>query len=130
MTEKGLIYLASPYSHSDPRVREERFKGACLAASILMHEGLYIFSPIAHTHSIVSHGSLPHGWEYWAGYDRCILSKCSLMIILMLADWEKSAGIVGETEICRKAGITVNYVMPGEVLTFARDLAGRATEGV
>ena len=29
-----MIYLASPYSHSDPLVREARFNAACLATAM------------------------------------------------------------------------------------------------
>ena len=29
-----MIYLASPYSHSDPAVREQRYEAACQAAAV------------------------------------------------------------------------------------------------
>ncbi|GIW55540.1 MAG: hypothetical protein KatS3mg082_1944 [Nitrospiraceae bacterium] len=35
----GMIYLASPYSHPDPAVREERFHAACRAAAALLLAG-------------------------------------------------------------------------------------------
>jgi hypothetical protein len=43
-----MIYLASPYSHPDRAVREERFRGACRATAALLRSGHAVFSPIAH----------------------------------------------------------------------------------
>jgi len=34
-----LIYLASPYSHPDPAMRELRYKQACEVAALLMRDG-------------------------------------------------------------------------------------------
>jgi hypothetical protein len=31
-----MIYLASPYSHPDPLVREQRFRDACRATASLL----------------------------------------------------------------------------------------------
>jgi hypothetical protein len=55
-----MIYLASPYSHPDPAVREARFREACRAAAKLMRLGQPAFSPIVHGHPIAVYG-LPNG---------------------------------------------------------------------
>ena len=45
-----MIYLASPYSHPDPSVREQRFQNACRIAAELMRSGRIVYSPVAHSH--------------------------------------------------------------------------------
>jgi Domain of unknown function (DUF1937). len=47
-----MIYLASPYSHPDPLVREARFDAACRAMADLVHAGQIVFSPIVHGHPL------------------------------------------------------------------------------
>jgi hypothetical protein len=41
-----MIYLASPFTHDDPAVRQQRFEAACRAAAILISQGKTVFSPI------------------------------------------------------------------------------------
>ena len=64
-----MIYLASPYSHPDPAVRERRFRAACSAAAFLLQAGHAVFSPIAHGHVLAEHG-LPTDWSFWQRFDR------------------------------------------------------------
>jgi hypothetical protein len=111
----GLVYLASPYSHDDPRVREARFRLACEAASVIMRAGLHVFSPIAHTHPIAMAGGLPTGWDYWRGYDEAMLGACGAMAILQIPGWRESRGVQGEFEIAQKLGLPVAYVDPANV---------------
>ena len=63
-----VIYLASPYTHSDASVRESRFDAACKATAELVRSGQVVFSPIAHGHPLVRFG-LPIDWDYWARFD-------------------------------------------------------------
>jgi hypothetical protein len=106
----GLIYLASPYSHPAPAVREQRFKDVCRVAAKLMRAGHLIFSPIAHTHSIALAGDLPTGWEFWQGYDRAHLDAASQLWVLELDGWEQSVGIAAETEYMRNRLKPILYV--------------------
>jgi hypothetical protein len=103
---KSLVYLASPYSHPEPSVREERFQEVCRAAAHLM------FSPIAHTHPISLVGSLPGEWEYWKSYDEAVLSTCRSLVVLQLENWEQSKGIQGEVEIAGRIDLPTYYTSP------------------
>jgi hypothetical protein len=111
-SRSSLVYLASPYSHPDPAVQEERFQAVCRAASHLMQAGLRVFSPIAHSHPISLAGSLPTGWEYWEAYDEFVLSACGVLAILQLDGWNSSRGIKGEVEIARRLGLVTYNVDP------------------
>jgi hypothetical protein len=64
-----MIYLASPYSHPDPAVRQERYEAVCQAAAELISRGHIVFSPVAHSHTIATYG-LPGDWEFWQRTDR------------------------------------------------------------
>jgi hypothetical protein len=116
--KKELIYLACPYSYKDAdpakvmAVKEERFQAVNKASAKLMAEGKYIFSPISHTHPIALAGSLPGDWQFWEGYDRCILSSCCKIIVLRLPGWETSTGVQAEIKIGQELGIPVEYIDP------------------
>lgn len=104
-----LTYLACPYQHADKQVMRERFDAVNRAAAQLMREGMYIFSPISHTHPIAECGDLPRGWDYWEAYDRALLSCCSKLIVLQLPGWEQSVGVQAETAIARELGLDIEY---------------------
>lgn len=105
-----LIYLATPYNHPDPAVREERFNLACLAAATLMQNGVHLFCPIAHTHPIALQGNLPCDWDYWQEYDRLMLNSCTELWIVQMDGWDQSEGIKGEIKIARELNKRVFYL--------------------
>jgi Domain of unknown function (DUF1937) len=110
--DQKLVYLACPYSHPEASVRESRFQAANRAAAELMRSGLFVFSPISHTHPIAIAGDLPLGWDFWEGYDRAILAACGRMIVLMLDGWRESKGVQAEIGIAQEMGLPVVY-QPG-----------------
>ncbi len=107
---KTLIYLATPYSHPDPAVREERFKKVNEVSAKLMRAGHHIFSPISHTHPIALAGDLPLGFDYWETFDRAFLIHCKKLMVLKLEGWEESKGVRGELKIAAELGIEVEYL--------------------
>lgn len=110
-----MIYLASPYSHPDPAIRQQRYEAVCIAAAALMRNGVYVFSPIAHSHGIAAHG-LGLDWAAWAKYDRDMLGRCDALWVLILDGWDASTGIAGEIEIAAEFVKPVRYLTPA--LTF------------
>lgn len=104
-----VIYLASPYSHCDPAVRGQRFRGACRAAVALIEQGHLVFSPIAHSHALVEHG-LPGDWSFWERHDRHHLTHCDEVVVLMLDGWEGSAGIQEEVRFAKEMNKPVRYI--------------------
>jgi len=106
----GYVYLASPYSHADPDVREVRFKAVCKAAAILMADGVSVFSPIAHTHPIAIEGDLQKGWDFWKRYDTEMIRACRCVCVLELPGWEASAGICCEINLARTLRKPVHHL--------------------
>lgn len=106
-----MIYLASPYTHPDPAIQEERFRAVCAYAATMMRQGLRVFSPIAHTHHIALCG-LPGGWEFWEAYDRDMIARCDEVAVLCLPGWEESTGVRAEIAIAAELGLPVRYLDP------------------
>jgi nucleoside 2-deoxyribosyltransferase len=109
-----VIYLASPYSHPEPCVREERFHAVCRKAAELIREGMIVFCPIAHSHPMTAFG-LPVDWDYWEAFDRIFLEHCSEVWVLMLDGWRESKGVAAEVGIARELGKPVVYVDPDQM---------------
>ena len=105
-----MIYLAAPYSHPSPEIRELRFITINNVAARMINDGQYVYSPISHSHPIAVAGGLPVGWGYWGACDRKMISICTKLIVLMLDGWEKSVGVAAEIKIANEFGIPVEYI--------------------
>ena len=106
-----MIYMASPYSHPNPAIREQRFHDACRAAASLIQSGQTVFSPIMFGHPLCGH-CLPTEWGFWEVQDRAHLERCDEVVVLMLAGWRRSAGVAAEIRIARALGKPVRYLAP------------------
>ncbi len=98
-----MIYLASPYSHPDPVVREHRFQAACRAAAALVRAGCVVYSPIAHSHPIAQHG-LPTDWAFWGHQEHQHLERCDAVVVLQIPGWVQSRGVQAEVRLARRSG--------------------------
>jgi hypothetical protein len=107
-----LVYLASPYSNPDPAVRIQRFEEACKAAGYLMKQGLAVFSPIAHSHSIEMFFDKIEPGPFWMKQDIPVLRHCSRMYILALDGWTSSKGIAEEIEVAEMCKIPISTINP------------------
>ena len=110
MSQADLIYLASPYSHDNPAVRQLRFRVACEATVYLMQRGMAVFSPIVHSHPLAGLG-LPDGWAFWQGVDMRFLTVCDRLVVLMLPGWRESVGVQDEIRVCETAGTLLEYMI-------------------
>ncbi|MCX7801381.1 MAG: DUF1937 family protein, partial [Fimbriimonadales bacterium] len=122
-----MIYLASPYSHPDPAVREARYQAACRATAALLQAGWVVFSPIVHSHPLVKF-ALPTGWDFWERIDRDYLARCDEVVVLTLPGWEASVGVREEVRLARELGKPVRYLAP-ELAHGSPTLAHVATGG-
>lgn len=109
-----MIYLASPYTHPDPRVREARFDAACLATAALVRAGQIVFSPIVHGHPLVRF-DLPIEWEYWERFDREHLRRCDEVAVLMIDGWRESRGVQAEIDLAIEMDLPIRYLPPAMI---------------
>ena len=102
----ALGYLACPYSHDHPEVREERFKAITKAAAFLFQNDIHVFSPISATHEIDKEihrqGRMFPQIPFWMQFDKKIMRFCAYLLILQYPGWRESAGVAFEVEYFHK----------------------------
>ena len=108
-----MIYLASPYTHTDPAIELSRYEQVCQQVARLMREGVHVFSPIAHSHGCTKYG-LPGDWDFWQAIDVEWISMCSELWVLRIDGWAMSRGIAAEIDIANNLGKRVRYIDPVE----------------
>lgn len=120
-----LIYLASPYSHPDRAVRQERFEKVCIKAAEIMNEGYKVFCPIAHTHPLTEYTNILNqkDGDWWLKQDFSILQHCDVVCVLKLPGWKRSYGISRETEYAIEAKIPVVYITYGSKFDITHPLS-------
>lgn len=104
-------YLASPYSHSDPAVRQGRYEAVFAATRRLMDEGGLVFSPIVYSHQFALLDG-PGDWESWRPFDIHMLRAMGQLTIYKLPGWEDSVGVLAEYKFALNCIITINYLSP------------------
>lgn len=109
---KGYQYLASPYSHPDPFVREERYLAAMKEMCAHLKLGIAIYSPIVHCHELAKIDSLPRDAAFWRAYNFAMLAAAESLWLLMLPGWETSVGCAEEIEEAKRIGIIVLHLEP------------------
>jgi nucleoside 2-deoxyribosyltransferase len=111
MSASELIYLASPYNHTDARVREARYRAAmhCVAESMMdvrewNGRKVVVYSPIVHNHPTSLLYTFPREWEFWRALDFPMLERCDRLVVLKLEGWDRSVGVTAELSFARDLG--------------------------
>lgn len=120
MAQKGLWYLASPYSHPDAEMRDRRASAVSRCAGILYEDlGISTFCPIAHSHLIevemmaARWGGAPKGpMEFWVPWDEEFFPSMRGAILCHLPGWETSKGMKHERERFAEAGKSLLVIDP------------------
>lgn len=110
-----LIYLASPYSHPDPQVRQYRYEQVLEATRLLMEQGHHIWAPIVYTHQLAEAG-MATDWAYWRQLDEAMLVRCQELWVLLLDGWVASDGVQAEIQLAERWGLPRRYVRPEDLL--------------
>ncbi len=108
-----MIYLASPYSHPDPAVRDERFDAACRAAARLTLAGRAVLAPVVQGHALARFG-VAGDWSFWAPLARDYIARCDEVVVLQLDGWRESEGVQAEMALAAALGKRVDYLEPAE----------------
>lgn len=106
----GLVYLATPYTHPNPDIRELRFIAAERCAAALMKRGYHIFSPIVHCHGLAKKYSMPTDYLFWLTYNTAFLRAAEAVFVLKMPGWEESKGVVKELELVKELGKLLAFV--------------------
>jgi hypothetical protein len=104
-----MIYLASPYSHPDEKVREERYLKA-MEAVVSLLERMHIYSPIVHCHHMAIKYAGPTDAEHWREYNEDFIRSSTGIIVLCIEGWKESIGVRMEVMYAVGQGIPVKYL--------------------
>lgn len=107
-----MIYLASPYSHENKRVEEQRFHNVLAKLSEFAQEGLHAYSPIAHWHPVAMRHQLPTDFEYFRSINESMIKRCDYVVVLTLDGWEISRGVTHEMSFAQANNIPLLTVHP------------------
>lgn len=103
-----MIYLAQPYSHPDPEVRQARYETAIHAVVCLALKGYHVFSPIVNSHPLVlACPSLGGEFEQWREFDEAMIARSDAVYVLMIDGWSESVGVKAEMEYAHLNDIPV-----------------------
>ena len=107
-----LIYIASPYSSSDIRIREARYVAVkhfvhwCLLRDPLI--GIP-FSSILHNHDLSSTLTLPFDFRFWLRFNEAFMREARAFYLLRLPGWENSKGCEYEVLFAKQMHIPLYF---------------------
>lgn len=93
----SYFYIASPYTHPNTLVMDQRFNKVVDFTSWLIDIYRYnVFSPIVHSHPLCRHRSLEPGFDYWAELDRLMIAPAAGLFVFEIEGWKQSKGVAEE----------------------------------
>lgn len=107
-----MIYLASPYSSSDPTIQQRRFEEAQRFVAYHFRLGIPLVSPIVYCHTLAEKYSLPGDAGFWRFLNNDLFLICDQMWVLKLPGWELSEGVVEEIQTAKRFSIPLYYKEP------------------
>jgi hypothetical protein len=99
----SFIYIASPYTHPDSRVRQERYLQASYYVVQLLSHRKFPYSPIVANHHLSLEFGLKHRAIDWMAYNFAMLSSAKELHVLALEGWNESLGVTAEINFWRAA---------------------------
>lgn len=91
-----MIYLASPYTDSDPQTEASRFRSVVLCLAAYHRLDIPVISPIVHWHCTNWFCGLRGGSDsYWL-QNQTLLDLCKGVHFLKLPGWQSSIGMAKE----------------------------------
>lgn len=104
---KLFYYLASPYTHKSPLIREQRFLALHHYAGMLMAHGYFVYAPILNTHRIAQTHDLPMEYTWWKEFNDAFVDASAGVIVADIDGWKESAGVQYEIRRAIDRGLPV-----------------------
>lgn len=96
-------YLATPYTKYEDGI-EYAAVGAAIIAERYILEGIPVYSPIVHCHSIAMQGSIDAlDSAYWVAQQAPMMYNAYGLIVSNMKGWKESAGVCAEIEYFEQA---------------------------
>lgn len=97
-SDAGFIYVASPYSHADPAVRELRYHDVMAYTAWLLKHERWGYSPIVHCHIMAKTYGLPIDFDYWMRLDFTMIDAAKELHVVKIPGWQESRGVAAEIQ--------------------------------
>lgn len=121
-----MIYLASPFTHSDPAIVQQRVMYATKKAAELMNQGYDVYSPITFGECVVRHGcQIDH--ERWLNHGLNMLKLCDELWIYCQQGWAESEGVVTELQYAKAWGIPWDFLTDEKGLIYENENRANST---
>lgn len=107
-----MIYIASPYTHENPIIVQNRFEQVESITAELLLQKQPAFSPIVHSHVIAGKYDMPTDFLFWRDHCIQLLRQATQLYVVMLHGWEQSSGVRAEIDEAERLGLPVTYIDP------------------
>ena len=126
------IYIAGPYTHEKPEIRQARFEQLSKIAGDVMRLGYWPYSPISHSHPIAEYSEIKGDWDAWEKIDKAEIENCDAMVVVCLCGWSHSVGLKKEKIFADNRSIPVLLLENDDktVETLKQFLDGLRREGL
>lgn len=102
-----FYYLASPYTHEDPAVVEQRVELAHQYYSEFTVHGLHIHNATYESHRAARTHKLPTHYQFWLAHNSAFIIPSAGVIVAEIDGHEQSNGVRSEIEEARRLGLPV-----------------------
>jgi len=107
-----MIYLASPYSHAEERVRVRRYLYTREFVYRQLAKGVPLVSPIVYCHQFARDFDAPTDAVSWLPLNAALIEAAKGLWVLKLDGWEDSVGVKMEIEKADLLGLPITYKEP------------------
>lgn len=113
MELSNLVYLAAPYWHDDPEVRQARVHCVTTLAGRLSRMGLFVYSPLTYGYACeLAAGFWKIGEPYWHEHSAAMLRFAAVLGVLCLPEWDASKGVAREVKDAHAMPISIVTIAP------------------
>ncbi len=113
MEKKPIYYLAAPYTHPNPEVRDWRVRAVTKMTYQLFKAGRLIYSPLTHNIEIDKLGIFGD-FKTWLSFDHGMLSRLDGLIIFKIPGWNESKGLKAELEFAQSLKLPIEEIIPSQ----------------
>lgn len=107
-----MLYLASPYSHPEERVRTRRYLATREFVYAQLQLGYPLVSPIVYCHQFARDFGAPLDAKSWRYLNESLLIRSEAVWVLTLQGWDSSVGVKAELEAAELLGLPVTHCEP------------------
>lgn len=113
MSKKPLVYVASPYSHHEESIRNQRYDEVTKVVAKLCDLDVFTIPPITFNVPLAPYiASKDTTWEYWKEYDKRLIDACDELWIVMIPGWQDSIGVRAESKYAMSKNMTIRLLSP------------------